>query len=84
MFRDNIWGVDLSDMESLSKYIKGIKYLVIAIDLFNQYAWIVPLKDKRGITTVNALQKKSQKDANQTKYGLIKVVNFKINFLRGF
>ena len=26
-FRDNIWGVDLADMQSLSKYNKGIKYL---------------------------------------------------------
>ena len=33
-FRDNIWGVDLADMQSLSKYNKGIKYLLCAIDLF--------------------------------------------------
>ena len=31
-FRDNIWGVDLADMQSLSKYNKGIKYLLRAID----------------------------------------------------
>ena len=30
-FRDNIWGVDLADMEPLSKYNKGIKYLLCAI-----------------------------------------------------
>ena len=46
-FRDNIWGVDLADMQSLSKYNKGIKYLLCAIDLFSTYAWVVPLKDKR-------------------------------------
>ena len=40
-FRDNIWGVDLADMQSLSKYNKGIKYLLCAIDLFRKYAWIV-------------------------------------------
>ena len=28
-----------------------------AIDLFSKYAWVVPLKDKRGISTVNAFQK---------------------------
>ena len=56
-FRDNIWGVDLADMQSLSKYNKGIKYLLCAIDLFSKYAWVVPLKDKRGITIVNAFQK---------------------------
>ena len=37
-FRENIWGVDLADMQSLSKYNKGIKYLLCAIDLFrNMY-----------------------------------------------
>ena len=56
-FRDNIWRVDLADMQSLSKYNKGIKYLLCAIYLFTKYAWVVPLKDKRGISIVNAFQK---------------------------
>ena len=47
----------MADLQSLSKYIKGIKYLLCAIDLFSKYAWVVPLKDKRGITIVNAFQK---------------------------
>ena len=37
-FRHNIWGADLADMQSLSKYIKGNKYLLCAIDLFSKYA----------------------------------------------
>ena len=37
-FRDNIWGFDLADMQSLSKYNKGIKHLLCAIDLFSKYA----------------------------------------------
>ena len=56
-FRYNIWGVDLADMQSLSKYNKGIKYLLSAIDSFSKYAWVVPLKDKKGTTIVNAFQK---------------------------
>ena len=56
-FRDNIWGVDLADMQSLSKYNKGIKYLLCAIDLFSKYAWVVPIKDKKGTSIVNAFQK---------------------------
>ena len=44
-------------MQSLSKYNKGIKYLMCAIDIFSKYAWVVPLKDKRGINIVNAFQK---------------------------
>ena len=44
-------------MESLSKYKKETKYLLCATDLFNKYAWVVHLKDKRGISIVNAFQK---------------------------
>ena len=55
-FKDNIWGVDLADMQLISKY-KGIRYHLCVIDLFNKYAFVVPLKDKKGITTVNAFQK---------------------------
>ena len=72
-FRDNIWG---ADMQSLSKYNRGIKYLLWAIDLFSKYAWVAPLKDKKGTSIVNAFQKQSQKEQNQIKYGLIRVVNF--------
>ena len=56
-FRDDIWGVYLADMKSLSKYNKGIKYLLRAIDLFSKYAWVVPIKDKKGTSIVNAFQK---------------------------
>ena len=68
----------------ICKYNKGIKYLLCAIDLFNKYAWAVPLKDKRGISIVNAFQEMSQKGVNQIKYGLIRVVNFTIIFLGRF
>ena len=56
-FRDNIWGADLADMQSLSTYNKGIKYLLCAINLFSKYAWVGPLKDKRAISIFNAFQK---------------------------
>ena len=79
------WGVDLADMQPLSKYNKGIKYLLCAIDVFNKYAWVVTLKDKKRISIVNAFQKiVSLKKENQIKYGLIRVVHFITGFLRGF
>ena len=56
-FRDNIWGVDLADLQSLSKCNKGINYLLCSVDLFSKYAWVVPLKDKRRIIIDNAFQK---------------------------
>ena len=56
-FKDNIWGVDLADMQLLSRKNKGIKYLLCAIDLFSKYAFVIPLKDKKGISIVNAFNK---------------------------
>ena len=55
-FKDNIWGVDLADMQLLSKYNKGIRLLLCVIDIFSEYAWVVPLKDKKGISIVKAFQ----------------------------
>ena len=56
-FKDNIWGVDLADMQSLSRKNKGIKYLLYVIDLFSKHAIVVPLKDRKGISIVNAFVK---------------------------
>ena len=56
-FKDNIWGVDLADMQSLSRKNKGIKYLLCVTDLYSKYAFVIPLKDKKGISTVNAFNK---------------------------
>ena len=71
-------------MESLSKYNKGIKYLLYAIDLFSKYAWVVPLKHKKGTSIVNAFQKIISKERERMKYRLIKVVNSTINLLKIF
>ena len=49
-------GVDLSDMQLLSKYNKGTTSLLCVIDIFSKYAWVVPLKDKKGISIVKAFQ----------------------------
>ena len=86
LFRDNISGTDLTDMQSLSIYNKGIKYLLCSIDPLSKHTWVVPLKDKRRISIVNARQKiiSTERKPNKIKYGLIKVVNFTIIFLRVF
>ena len=56
-FKDNIWGVDLADMLSLSKRNKGIKYLLCAIDFYSKYVFVIPLKDKKGISIFNGFNK---------------------------
>ena len=38
-FKDNIWGADLADMQSLSRKNKGIKYLLCVIDWYSKYAF---------------------------------------------
>ena len=55
-FKDNISGADLADMQLLSKFNKRIKYLLCVIDLFSKYVFVVPLKDKKGISIVNTFQ----------------------------
>ena len=44
-------------MQSLRKYNKEIKYLLCASDLFSKYAWFVPIKDRKGVSKVDAFQK---------------------------
>ena len=55
-FKDNIWGADLADMQLLSKCNKGIRFLLCVIDIFSKYAWVVPLKDKKGVSIATAFQ----------------------------
>ena len=61
-------GVDLADMQLLSKYNKGIRFLLCVIYIFSKYAWVVPLKDKKCISIVKAFQsilKQSNKKPNK-------------------
>ena len=44
-------------MQLISKFNKGIRFLLFVIDIYSNYAWVVPLKDKKGVTIVNAFQK---------------------------
>ena len=68
-FKDNTWGIDLADMQLLSKCNKGIRFLLCVIDIFSKYAWVVPLKDKKGISIVKAFRsilKQSNRKPNKT------------------
>ena len=55
-------------MQLISKFNKGFRFLLCVIDIFNKYAWVVPLKDKKGVSIVNAFQsilKKSNRKPNK-------------------
>ena len=45
---------DLAEMGSLSFYDRNIKYVLCVIDVFTKYAWVKPLKGKKGKTTLRA------------------------------
>ena len=83
-FRDNICGVDLADMESLSKYNKGIKYLLCEIGLLSKYVWVVPIKDKKGISIVNAFQKIISKGKKPNKIWVDQGSEFYNNSFKDF
>ena len=50
-FEDNIWAADLAEVSSNNK---NVKHLLCVIDVFTKYAWVKPLKDKKGKTVLNA------------------------------
>ena len=56
-FKDNIWGADLAYMQLISKFNRGFRFLLCVIDICSNYAWVIPLKDKKGTTTTKAFQK---------------------------
>ena len=55
-FKDNSWGADLADIQIISKFNKRFRFLLCVIDILSKYAWIVPLKDKKGASIVDAFQ----------------------------
>ena len=64
-FKDNIWAADLADMQLISKFDKGFSFLLCVIDIYSKYAWVVPLKNKKGVSIVNAFQKLLKESARK-------------------
>ena len=46
-FKDNICGANLADVQLVSKFNKGFRFLLCVINIFSRYAWVVPLKVKK-------------------------------------
>ena len=55
--KENIWGANLADTQLISKFNKGFRFLLCVIDIFSKYAWVIPLKVRKGVSIVNAFQK---------------------------
>ena len=78
-FKDKIWGADLADMQLISKFNKGFKFLLCLIDIFSKYAEVIPLKDKKVLQLLMFFRKFLKNlIQSQTKYGLTKEVYFMI------
>ena len=67
-FKGNHSSADLADMQLINIFNKRFRFLLCVIDTFSNYAWVVPLKDKKGVSIVNAFQsilKKSNRKPNK-------------------
>ena len=64
-------------MRLISKFNKRMRFLLCVIDIFSKYAWVIPLKDKKGVTITNAFQKLlNESKRKPKKICLIKTENF--------
>ena len=75
---DEIFASDRVEMQKFAKLNKGYRYLLTCIDIFSKFAWVIPLKDKKGINVKNALKKYLKKES-QNFYGQTEEQNFIIN-----
>ena len=73
---DEIWAADLVEMGKFSDWNKGIKYLLMVIDVFSKFGWIEPLKNKKGETVAAAFEKNFKLGRNRGCYGRIRENNF--------
>ena len=69
-FKGNIWGADLADMQLISKFNKGFRYFLCVIDIFSKYPWVVLLKDKKGVSIVDAFSKNIRWFEQKTKQNM--------------
>ena len=63
-FINNIWGAHFAGMQLISKFNKGFRFLLCVTDIYSKYAWVIPLKDKKGITITIAFQE-NLKESNR-------------------
>ena len=78
-----IWGADLATMQLTTKFNKGFRFLLCAIDIFSKYTWVFLEKIKKVLVFLMLFEKyQISQDVNLTKYELIKEVNVTIIVLR--
>ena len=80
-FTDNMSHVNLADIQPISKYMRGIQFLLCTIDIYSKYAQVVSLKGKKAIKNTDAFLKISgeSKRKKKKKHVQIKVVDFTVD-----
>ena len=53
---DDLWQIDLADLQKISKFNDNNRYLVTCIDVFSKFAWVVPIKNKKSDTVLEAFK----------------------------
>ena len=77
---DEIWSSDFVEMQQFSKWNKGYRYLLLVLDMFSEYGWIVPLKDKKKVKLLQKrLKKYLRKVENHNIFGQVRVKNTTIS-----
>ena len=71
-------------MQSQSKCDKENKYLLCVIDLFSKYVWAIPIKDKKGVSIVNAFEKIISKGRKRNKIWVDQGSEFHNNSFKDF
>ena len=56
MYPNDVWGVDLADLNDVIEFNNEFRYIVVCVDCFSRFAWGVPLKNKTGTDTLDALK----------------------------
>ena len=69
-------------MKAFKDYNDGYTFLLLVIDIFSKYGWVIPLKNKKGETVAEALKNYILRKGNPKSYGLIKEQNFIIRMLK--
>ena len=64
-FKNYTWAADLADMQLISKFNERFGFLLCVIDIYSKYAWVVPLKDKKGVRIANEFQKNFKQSARK-------------------
>lgn len=81
---DSMWDGDLADVSNISSHNDGFKFLLVLIDIFSRFLFIIPLKSKQHQNIINGLKIIFQKGRKPNTLRTDRVVNLKIAGLRHF